>query len=392
MRHSDSRRGLTRRDVLKGAAAASVLSVTSPLIAPRGLQQRPVPGDTRPAEPKVPPRRCGFNIHDLFNFRPVGSFEEHDFRWMADWGFDFARVPVAYTLIVEDQDPHKPNTWFLEQLDRAVHLGRRYGVHIRLDLHRAPGYPKRNERDEPYNLWKDEAALDAFCFLWTSLAERYKAIPSSQLSFGLINEPPELNEPEYSMSSADYERVIRAATRAIRQVSPDRCITADGVTWGNIPCPGLKDLGIGQNCHIYVPFELSHYGASWMEKCGADTWPEPVWPNLVAKGFFSLYDEGVIWNRGKLEGSYQPWFDLAGQGVPVHCDEMGVYNKTPHPVVLAWLRDVLEMLSAHDIGWALWNFRGDFGILDSGRSDVDYEDFHGHKLDRKLLSLLQEFL
>ncbi len=26
-----------------------------------------------------------------------------------------------------------------------------------------------------------------------------------------------------------------------------------------------------------------------------------------------------------------------------------------------------------------------------GRKDVDYEDFHGHKLDRKLLRLLQEF-
>lgn len=27
----------------------------------------------------------------------------------------------------------------------------------------------------------------------------------------------------------------------------------------------------------------------------------------------------------------------------------------------------------------------------SGQKDVKYEDFHGHKLDRKLLKLLQEF-
>jgi endoglucanase len=32
---------------------------------------------------------------------------------------------------------------------------------------------------------------------------------------------------------------------------------------------------------------------------------------------------------------------------------------------------------------------GGFGILDSGRSDVQYEDFHGHKLDREMLKLLQ---
>ena len=45
---------------------------------------------------------------------------------------------------------------------------------------------------------------------------------------------------------------------------------------------------------------------------------------------------------------------------------------------------------SNDIGFALWNFRGDFGILDSGRADVEYEDWHGHKLDRKLLDLIRK--
>ena len=39
----------------------------------------------------------------------------------------------------------------------------------------------------------------------------------------------------------------------------------------------------------------------------------------------------------------------------------------------------------------MWNFRGPFGILDSGRRDVQYEEFEGHKLDRKLLELLQRY-
>jgi hypothetical protein len=51
----------------------------------------------------------------------------------------------------------------------------------------------------------------------------------------------------------------------------------------------------------------------------------------------------------------------------------------------------MEILRGHNIGYALWNFRGSFGILDSGRKDVEYEDSHGHKLDRKLLALIQEF-
>lgn len=39
----------------------------------------------------------------------------------------------------------------------------------------------------------------------------------------------------------------------------------------------------------------------------------------------------------------------------------------------------------------MWNFRGGFGVPDSGRKDVKYEDYKGHKPDREMLELLKEF-
>jgi hypothetical protein len=45
----------------------------------------------------------------------------------------------------------------------------------------------------------------------------------------------------------------------------------------------------------------------------------------------------------------------------------------------------------YNIGYALWNFKGDFGILNSNRDDVAYEDWRGHKLDRKMLDLLIKY-
>ena len=39
----------------------------------------------------------------------------------------------------------------------------------------------------------------------------------------------------------------------------------------------------------------------------------------------------------------------------------------------------------------MWNFRGSMGVLDSERNDIRYEDFEGHKLDRKLMDLLQRY-
>ncbi len=89
-----------------------------------------------------------------------------------------------------------------------------------------------------------------------------------------------------------------------------------------------------------------------------------------------------------LEDFYKPWIDLAKQGVGVHCGEGGAWRRTPHDVFIAWFTDVTDILFSNNIGIALWNFIGDFGILDSNRSDVEYEDWNGHKLDRKLLNLI----
>ena len=93
----------------------------------------------------------------------------------------------------------------------------------------------------------------------------------------------------------------------------------------------------------------------------------------------------------QLEEFYKPWIELVDKGVGVHCGEGGCYNKTPHNVFLAWFGDVIDILTHHNIGYALWNFRGDFGILDSGRTDIEYTDWYGHKLDSKLLELLKKY-
>jgi len=83
--------------------------------------------------------------------------------------------------------------------------------------------------------------------------------------------------------------------------------------------------------------------------------------------------------------------ELERQGAGVFIEEFGVYNKTPHDVSLRWLEDALALWKEAGWGWALWNFDGSFGILNSGRTDVEYEDWRGHKLDRRMLELLQRY-
>jgi hypothetical protein len=94
----------------------------------------------------------------------------------------------------------------------------------------------------------------------------------------------------------------------------------------------------------------------------------------------------------QLKEYLQTWLDISAKGETVFVGEWGCYNKTPHPVALAWMKSWMENWKQAGFGWALWNFRGSFGILDSGRTDIQYEDWHGHKLDREMLNLLQQYL
>ncbi len=98
-------------------------------------------------------------------------------------------------------------------------------------------------------------------------------------------------------------------------------------------------------------------------------------------------DRECLWHA-----TMEPWQAFVQKhDIGVMVGEWGAFNRTSHEVVLRWAEDCLINWQKAGWGWALWNFRGPFGIIDSGRDDVDYEEHEGHKLDRKFLELLQRY-
>ena len=336
------------------------------------------------------PRWRGFNLQGRFAMpgkpSPGRAFDEFDFAAMAEWGFDFARLPLNYWSWGDRNDWSVIREEPLKEIDRAVDLGRQYGIHVNICFHRCPGYCINGRELEPADLFTGTAvqrqrAQDATIFHWKAFARRYKGIPNRQVSFDLVNEPPKMRSYEGYLEER-YVEIVKAVVAAIREVDPNRLIFADGINIGQAPVMGIADLGLVQSTRGYLPKAVSHYTASWVPKDEFESFDTPVWPMKD--------DQGQLWDKARLRreyiDTYQP---LVRKGVQVHVGEWGVLNKTPHAAALAWMEDSLSLWKEAGWGFALWNLRGQFGVLDSGREDVAYEDYKGHKLDRKMLELLR---
>jgi len=269
----------------------------------------------------------------------------------------------------------------LKDIDEVVEFGKQYDVHINLNMHRVPGYCINNQDAEPMDLFNDtpenmQKSLDATVHHWKMFAKRYKGIPNEKLSFDLINEPPHME------TEKRYVEIIKALVEGIHQEYPQRLIVVDGKNVGRLPVMGIADMNLVQSTRGYDPMAVSHYKATWVPENAYETFDKPTWP-LKA-------DSGKIWDKEALrEKLIKSWQPLLDQGVQVHVGEWGCYNKTPHDVALRWMKDLLELWEKANWGNALWNLKGSFGVLNSGRKDMKYENYKGHKLDRKMLELIR---
>jgi endoglucanase len=367
---------MTRREFIVSSAAASAgLLLTS--ATARAVDPTPT---ARP-QPKIP-RRRGFNLTELTGGQRGQRFRESDFALIAEWGFDFVRLPMSYWAWSSPQDWMTIDEAALAPVDEALAWGERYHLHLNLNFHRIPGYCVNGREWEPHQLFDSpradmQPALEAATHHWRTFARRYRAVPSSRLSFDLFNEPP------FMPDQSRYVEIAKTLIDGIRAESPERLIVADGADIGQTPVPGLLDEGIVQSTRGYLPKMVSHYTATWVPDREFESHAKPTWPMRA--------EDGELWDRAKLKRVLiDAWKPLTDRGAPVHVGEWGCFTQTPHDAMLGWMGDMLSLWKEAGWGWAMWNLRGGFGVLDSGRADVAYEDFRGHKLDRQLLELLRE--
>jgi len=315
----------------------------------------------------------------IYNGEKAVKPDEKQLDFIAKKGFNYIRIPLDYRFWTKDFDYLKPDEKVFNNIDGYIKACQQRGLHVSINLHRAPGYCINLNSIEKHNLWKDKEAQDAFVFIWETFAKRYKGISPDVLSFDLLNEPPDIGQ--YGFTRKRHEKVIRRTINAVQDIDPDRLLIINGICGGGEAIPELADTGTVHSGRGYAPFTVSHYQAGWVDLGSNYKWQPPVYPGL---------SDGYMWDKAALRAYYKPWRKVEDTGTGVYIGEFGCYNKTPNDVALRWFSDLLSLYREYKWGYALWNFKGPFGIVDHGRPGTRYENIDGLSIDRELLDLLIE--
>ena len=199
-----------------------------------------------------------------------------------------------------------------------------------------------------------------------------------------------LNEPEMRDAYRWYGVEAKLAA-AIRRGAPANTIIATGARWDDdddlVFLEPLPDTNVIYVFHFYEPHIFTHQGATW----GAYYWHwlkglhYPSSPENAAQ-VATLVPEArdrmqVIrygqdhWDASRIEAEINQAADWAKQrGVPLICNEFGVFRDYSEPQDRsAWIKDVRTSLERHNIGWAMWDYSGNFGVVTQkdGKATLD---------------------
>jgi aryl-phospho-beta-D-glucosidase BglC (GH1 family) len=290
-----------------------------------------------------------------------------DIALMARLGFDNVRLSIdAVPLQQYPRGADGLNAEFMGRLDRAVDAMLAEGLAVQIDVHPEDGYKQQ--------LRNSDDAVDRLTMLWRNLAAHYAGRDPDRVFFEILNEP-EVND------AFRWAGIQARLAAAIREAAPRNTIIATGPNYSNIgdllTMHPLADGNVIYNFHFYDPHEFTHQGANWGLSWWSYTHGIPYPPNDSTMQALLLEVPDAA-NRFSLENYWLDHWDAHrvrlvidaaaawghANNVPLICNEFGAYRNSSDPVSRAnWIHDVRTAFEADGIGWAMWDYRGGFGVV-----------------------------
>ena len=290
---------------------------------------------------------------------------EKDIALIEAVGFDHCRLSIDAGPL-EAWQRAGSETPFMNELDKAVRMMLAHHLSVIIDIHPSSEYKAE--------LFQGSAGVGRFVSLWRALAAHFAPMDADHVFFEIMNEP-EQNDVYR------WQGIQSAVVDAIRQVAPGNTIIAGGGHWSGLgdlmTLEPLADANVIYTFHDYEPMAFTHQGATWANQ---EVWPERAIPypsspeaiapklseepNLAGQLFLDTYGEDR-WDAARVENTIAfaaRWSEM--HHVPVYCGEFGVFRTYSPPAARAqWLHDMRVAFAKNHIGWAMWDYQTDFGVV-----------------------------
>jgi endoglucanase len=345
------------------------------LVTAAVAQNAPQPLSSVPAA-RLAHLRHGINTSGWFAqiYDQRGYSKEHFQSWVTTddialikgIGFDHVRLSVNPEPMFVQGRPNEIPAEYLSYLDAAVKLILDQGLAVVIDLH--------PESDFKARLANNDNFVQQFSDFWRALAQHYSTWDADRVFLEI------LNEPEFSDRYRWYGVQAKLAT-AIRDGAPQNTIFATGAHWSDddelVFLEPLRDPNVVYDFHFYEPHIFTHQGATW----GAYFWhwvkglhypSSPADASRVAATVPDAQDRFAVirygqdhWDAVRIDAEVAQVADWARQrGVPVVCNEFGVYRNYADPQDrAAWIHDARTAFERHGMGWTMWDYSGNFGVV-----------------------------
>lgn len=186
------------------------------------------------------------------------------------------------------------------------------------------------------------------------------------------------NEPIYLSNPGQWNTDQSALLQAIRGSAPRHTMVATSTSWSK---PELlmalnvsADKNVVYNFHFYLNV-FTHQGFPWIETFkDLPSLPYPTnwisssaWEALLsstanptARAWAQQY-RSENWNKEKINGIVGAAAQWAQRnGVVLMANEFGTYKNINQIYRENWARDVRTAMQNHGVGWAVWDYKGEF--------------------------------
>jgi len=336
---------------------------------------------------RVPILRRGLNLSHWFAQArtPQGYSQDHltahvtvsDVALIHRLGFDHVRLSVDPVLLFTPENVEIVQRDRLQELERAIRMIIDADLAVVIDMHPTPDFQKALQRDDGH--------VERFAYFWRDLAGRLARLPVERVVFEILNEPQ--FEDRYRWSGVQAKLLA-----SIRQGAPQHTVVVSGHGWASIEellsLDPVRDTNVIYNFHFYLPHIFTHQGAAW----GRPFWrhlagvPYPSSADNIAPVAGTLSDDVskllVIrygyeqWSGARVRAEIEQVAAWAKkQNVRVMCNEFGVYRRVATATDrVRWIADVRTALEMYGIGWTMWDYSGDFGLVTKQSAQIVVDD------------------